>query len=354
MTEEIKFINHADKSLNKDFNRYEPIMGNDYIVIDWMMGNTCNYSCSYCHPTVYGGSIPWPEVDTGMKFVKRATDHYRSIGKNKIVWNLLGGEPTVWKDFSKFFTAVKEYDPDCIVRILTNGSRTLGWWERNKHLFDELIISFHPEKADYKHCTEVANILADAGVIVSIQVCMYPPMAEYCVEAAKYFHEHSRAAGVLAKSLQETLIDERTMLYEDEFLKEIRQYDGEPKALQPELRNSYEFEHALNQKKHNRPAYGKMMRFVNTHNGQQEFMQANDAMSSGRNSWEGWMCNIGTESLKVYENGNVTSGSACFGKLIHGTINDPDNIEFPTAGRVCEYEWCSCIADVEITKWRVE
>lgn len=350
MVQEIKFINNSNTSLNEDFNRYDPIMGNDYILIDWMMGNTCNYSCSYCHPTVYDGSLPWPEVETGIKFVKRATDHYRSIGKNKIVWNLLGGEPTVWKDFSKFFTAVKEYDPGCIVRILTNGSRTLGWWERNKHLFDELIISFHPEKADYKHCTEVANILADAGVLVSIQVCMYPPMAEYCVEAMKYFHEHCRASGIMAKSLQETLIDDRTMLYEDEFLKEMRKYDGEPKKLRTaDPRLTYE----LNKKKQSRPAYGKMMRFVNTYTGKTEFIQANDTMSSGRNSWRGWMCNIGIETLKVDEQGKVSSGSSCFTNLKHGTIQDPDNIEFPTAGRICEYDWCSCVADVEVTKYKI-
>ena len=76
---------------------------------------------------------------------------------------MLGGEPTVWKDFNEVFRQAKEYDPNCIVRMLTNGSRTLRYWEKNAKIFDEVIISYHPERADYKHCTEVSNILARAG-----------------------------------------------------------------------------------------------------------------------------------------------------------------------------------------------
>ena len=352
--QEIKFINRADTDSNESYNRYEPIMGNNYIVIDWQLSNVCNYSCTYCHPDVYDGTRPWPELDTAIKFMKLTTDHYRSIGKSKIVWNLLGGEPTVWKNFSKFFNSVKDYDPGCNVRILTNGSRTLNWWKRNANLFDEVIVSWHPERADYVHCTDVLNILYDAGVITSVQVCMYPPLEELCLEAAKYFYENSKCFNVSPKSLQETILDDRTFVYSEEFLKEIKQYQGQPKFLNPELRNSHEFEHELNKFKQSRNTYGKMMRFINTHTGKTEFIQANDTMAQGRNSWKGWMCNIGIETLTVNEFGRVSSGSSCFTKLSHGYISDPDKIEFPIAGRICEFEWCSCIADVETTKYRIE
>ena len=83
--QEIKFISKSNAQLNSEYNRYEPIMGNDYILIDWGLGNTCNYRCTYCDESSYGGDQPWPEVDTAFNFVKRTTDHYRSIGKQKIV-----------------------------------------------------------------------------------------------------------------------------------------------------------------------------------------------------------------------------------------------------------------------------
>ena len=352
--EEIKFINKPNISMNEKYNRYEPIMGNDYVVIDWMLGNTCNYSCTYCHPNIYGGTVPWPDVDIAFEFAKRTIDHYRSIGKDKIVWNLLGGEPTVWPKFEQFFRKVKEYDNNSLIRVLTNGSRTLRWWEKNKNLFDEIIISWHPERANYIHCTEVSNILAEAGVTTSIQVCMYPPLMDHCIDAAKYFHENSISSSVISKSLQETLIDDRTFVYDEEKIKEIRQYDGQPKKLHHEQRNTDDFEHDLNKSKINRPAFGKMMRFINTYTGEQEFIQGNETMSSGRNSWKGWMCNIGIETITIGLDGTVTSGSSCFGHINHGNIKNPMEIEYPTVGRICEYDWCSCILDVEVTKYRIK
>ena len=135
----------------------------------------------------HDGSVPWPDVDLTVKFIKRLVDHYRvhAPGK-KILWNMLGGEPTVWPKFNEVFAQAKEYDPNCIVRMLTNGSRTLRYWEKNAKLFDEVIISYHPERADYVHCTEVANILSNAGTQVSIQTCLYPPVIDKSLAACKY------------------------------------------------------------------------------------------------------------------------------------------------------------------------
>ena len=347
--EEIKFINKPNTHLNDDYDRYEPTMGNDYMVVDWLLGNTCNYKCSYCSPICNGGYSPWPDVDTAFKFVKRTTDHYKGIGK-RIVWNLLGGEPTVWPKFRDFFSKVKEYDPDCIIRVLTNGSRTISWWERNAHLFDEVIISWHPEQADYVHCCEVSNILVDSGVICSIQVCLYPPLSDKCIDAAKYYYENSKCIHISAKSLQESIVESKTMVYDKEFLDTVMKYDGQPKFW--EEKETDEAIHQENLYKFNRPTFGKMMRFVNSTTGKQEFVQSNELMAHGRNTWKGWMCNIGIEALTVELTGNVSSGSSCFLEVSHGNMKDPDNIVFPTTGLVCEYDWCSCIADVEITKYR--
>ena len=351
--QELKFISSPKEGANSNYNRYETIMGNDYIVVDWELGNTCNYSCTYCHEVVNGGSFGWPELDNAMAFVRRVTEHYHSIGKTKIVWNLLGGEPTVWKNLSKFLTLLKEYDNNCIIRTLTNGSRTISWWKRNAHLFDEVILSWHPEYADYKHCTEVSNILTTSGVATSIQVCMYPPVMDLCIEAAEYYYNNSICGSISVKSLQTDITKSQTFEYDEEMLNKARQFDGQPRLLDPELRNNNDFEHQSNITKMSRPAYGKMMRFVNSYTGETEFVQANELMSTGRNTWKGWMCNLGIESLRI-DKGIVTSGSSCFPNLIHGYTNDPDNIDFPSTGRICEQTWCSCIADVEMTKYRVE
>ena len=354
--QELKLIKDADTSYLKKYNRYESIMGNNAFHIDWMIGNTCNYACTYCDDMFHNGSVKWPDVDLTVRFIKRLVDHYREHAPSKrILWNMLGGEPTVWPKFDEVFRQAKEYDPSCIVRMLTNGSRTLRYWEKNAKIFDEVIISYHPERADYKHCTEVSNILSRAGVEVSIQTCLYPPLMDQCIDACKYFHENSLAGSHQAKALQVSLASHQTFHYDEEKLKEANKYNGEPKILQEAVKKDEDFEYQSNKKKFKRKVFGNMTRFINTNTGERElFQSSNIPMSGGYNTWKGWKCMIGMEALVIELDGNVTSGNSCFSYLKHGNIRDPENVKFPVDGVICPQTWCSCVADTEITKFKVK
>ena len=344
---ELKFISKPNIEANTNYNVFESIMGNEYIVIDWTMGNTCNYHCTYCPDWINDGSVGWPELEDFENFIEKCTSHYKSIGK-KLVWNLLGGEPTVWKYFTEACSIIKKYDPDSGIRILTNGSRTLRWWEKNGHFFDEVIISYHPENADYIHCCEVSNILYKHGVNVSIQVCLYPPLFETCLAAAEHYHNNSYSNSILIKALQEVLGSPKTFDYDKEKLAQIEKYSGLPR-----LRKLQDQEEKSIEQKFLRRFYGKMMRFIDTNTGKQEvFDSISELMIDGRNTFKGWHCNIGIDTLNIDMFGNVTSGSSCNHHINHGNVKDVTNINFPTSGLICEYDWCSCLQDVEASKYR--
>ena len=36
--------------------------------IEWTLGNTCNYNCSYCLPVLHDNSFPWIDLDESIKF----------------------------------------------------------------------------------------------------------------------------------------------------------------------------------------------------------------------------------------------------------------------------------------------
>ena len=40
-----------------------------WFVVNWCLGNICNFSCSYCPDGLHNGSIKWPELETVKKFV---------------------------------------------------------------------------------------------------------------------------------------------------------------------------------------------------------------------------------------------------------------------------------------------
>ena len=41
----------------------DDIFDNRVLRVNWHLGNTCTYKCSYCDPSLNSGDIPWPSVD---------------------------------------------------------------------------------------------------------------------------------------------------------------------------------------------------------------------------------------------------------------------------------------------------
>lgn len=340
--QELKLITQPDRSLLEKYNKFTSESEMDFVTIDWNMGNTCNYSCTYCDPHINGGTFPWPTADVAFDFVKRCTDHYKAMNKN-IMWNLLGGEPTVWKEFTAFFNRVKEYDPECRIRVLTNGSRTVNWWNKTAPFLDDIIISYHPESADIKHICDVSATLRDNNVFHTIQVCLYPPYLEQCYEAAEYFYNNSKCNSVIIKSLKTTLTSPETFQYDKDFLDDILQYDGEPVWTINNLSDD-----------ERRNVYAKDLLFTDSVDTLYIRGGGNELMRQGQNTWEGWDCYIGIETLVIGMDGRVTSGSSCNHECDLGNINDPISVQFPSEPTRCRWTWCSCLADIECTKVKPE
>jgi hypothetical protein len=48
----------------------------DWFVVNWCLGNTCNFECSYCPDALHDGSKRWPETQVIKNFIARVKDHY--------------------------------------------------------------------------------------------------------------------------------------------------------------------------------------------------------------------------------------------------------------------------------------
>ncbi len=159
---------------------------NPYLFVNWNMGNVCTYKCSYCSKELYDGSFPWPTIEEAIKTVKVLNRVYKKppYNKQKIIFELLSGEVTLWKELDRFLSFLKE--EEAIILIITNGVRNLNWWRENGSKFDRVTLSYHPEFANYKHMCDVSNLLVDLNIVTSVLVLMYPKLWEKCVEAHKY------------------------------------------------------------------------------------------------------------------------------------------------------------------------
>ena len=60
-------------------------------LVDWSMGSTCNYACSYCPTNLHDGKHQWPIEDQWVEILDAMYSHFQ----RPIQYVLSGGEPTV-------------------------------------------------------------------------------------------------------------------------------------------------------------------------------------------------------------------------------------------------------------------
>ena len=140
----------------------------DWFVVNWCLGNTCNYSCSYCPPNLHNGTNPWPTPDTIKNFILKIKETHPN---KKLYFEFTGGEVTLYKHFIDICQYCTEQGVK--VGLISNGSRTLRYWKENKQYFDHVCLSFHPEFGDADHFIEVVKILNN-DVRTHVNIMMSP------------------------------------------------------------------------------------------------------------------------------------------------------------------------------------
>ena len=57
----------------------------DWFVVNWCLGNTCNFECSYCPDDLHSGSIKWPEIEQIKQFMTRVAEQ---VAPRKVYYEL--------------------------------------------------------------------------------------------------------------------------------------------------------------------------------------------------------------------------------------------------------------------------
>ena len=144
---------------------------NDTVVIEFTIGNWCNFRCPYCFDDSNTGTHLPPKVnDILINNVNHMIKEIRSMYPTKhIRWTLSGGEPTAQKGFAKLLQALSTADNNSHVMLITNGTRPIAWWEENVQYVPHVILSVHPE-SNTEHNIKLAKVLSKNNVIGSINV----------------------------------------------------------------------------------------------------------------------------------------------------------------------------------------
>lgn len=313
----------------------------DVLSIRWNPNNVCNYSCHYCFDGSNAGTHKSPtDLDLTIKNFDCLISYYKKhLNKKKVILTISGGEPTLWKDLHTFIRKIKELH-DVYVIMITNGSRTLRWWEENGKLFDDVVISYHVAEANIDHCIGVADILYAFNISVTVNVMMD--------------HAHwSRAVISVDRMLSSS--KHKWSIQVSEIITDKYHYTEEQKDY-------------LKVNRKRIPPWWHSLRFIKTIL-LKSFYESRAFFDSGKivkaesqyyinNNWNhfsGWRCSIGLESIYIHWDGTIIG--ACWQKLynLNYSFNILDSnfteIFSPTLEPItCKALSCVCQPETHVSK----
>lgn len=297
---------------------------NDWFVVNWCLGNTCNFKCSYCPSGLHDGSKRWPDIETVKAFILKVKSQHPN--KN-LYFEFTGGEVTLYKHFTELCKFCN--DNEVKVGIISNGSRTIRFWEEHKQYLDHICLSYHPEFSNADHFIDVVKLVHDE-VRTHVNIMMSPEKFDSCCAVAERITEINN----ISMALQPLIVDFGDTLYE----------------YSPQQQEVFDKQHELFSKKikftKRVEYYRGAMREVYA-DGSSQVKSAHRFIADKTNDWSGWKCFAGVEQLIVDMDGRIYRGWCKVGGAI-GHIEQEINL--PTTPVLCNKTMCHCNYDIMSTK----
>ncbi len=309
--------------------------------------DVCNFNCSYCLASnVNLNKFRYPKnLDLVVKNFRRMFDCYTAkLGKSRFrIMFTGGGEPTLWPHIEDFCKQLKSTH-DVYTSLITNGSRTLRWWEDNSKYFDNVVLSTHHEFVNIEHHCNVADALYERGSKVTAIMLMDASHWDKCIGMVDRMHQSRHPWFIEAKAIVEApnrgmdVYTEDQLNYLKQSLKRIPSSDWVIKRYN-ELR-----------------PYESIAMFSD---GDIRPMKPADYIVNNWYNFKGWSCNIALEEVFVNFDGSVKGGcgtSPWEGKdfnIFSENFFDQFNLDLEITPVICPKNECYCQQETHNTKVKV-
>jgi len=284
----------------------------DSVHVEWNLGKRCNLDCTYCPAEIHDNFSP----HTNIKVLKDAVDALAEIGK-PIRLSLTGGEPCVHPDIQELLEhASQRLD---WVTVTSNGTRTPKFYADLP--VNYIVFSLHFEDIQWAKQVETITLFNQLNEIQNNFDFHVNVMAhhEYMLKVKQAV---DRFAGHNIKYA----------------IRRIRWTEGNHDVFDDMRYDGKDLEWILKQ---NATAEPNVL--VDG-----EMMHANDVIKQNLNQFKGWSCNAGIESLMINWDGEVHRATCRVGGSL-GNIYD-GSFEPPEKPIICTRNFCTCAADIPLTK----
>ena len=283
----------------------------DQIKVEWNLGKRCNYDCSYCPSSIHDNYSPHTPIDT----LERAVDRLCELGKPLRI-SLTGGEPAVHPDIEDLFDYFKRKNIFWI-NLTTNGTRSASWYLQNEMFFNHIVFSLHFEH-DWQRVLHTINQFYDSTE------------REFFVNVMAHHDHMDSVRTVVAQLIQKGI----------KFaIRRVRWTEGDHNIFDDMRYDGKDLEWLLSMDATANP---------NCRVDNERIVHANDIIKKHENQFKGWTCNAGLESLMINWDGEVHRATCRVGGSL-GNIYE-GNFVAPSDPVICTRDWCTCAADIPLTK----
>jgi MoaA/NifB/PqqE/SkfB family radical SAM enzyme len=245
--------------------------------------------------------------------------------------NLTGGEVTTHPQITELMTVIRENGAK--VKIDTNGVRTPRWYAEYGHLADVWCMCFHPSQ--HKFNIERVRALTDKALTL-IYLMMDPKHWDLAME---WYTELKQVKNIKLIVLRPV----------DNWAGANYQYIWQPQQLEfLKTEPSWQF---TDQRRAELELSHAWMLDTDTiafwDDGSQSVLDPDMLMKTGINSFTGWECHAGKESLMIHPEGTVYWGNCARESLGHYSTFDIESINKTYK---CTFDWCTCGSDIRASK----
>lgn len=281
----------------------------DYIKIEWNLGKRCNLDCTYCPAYIHDNY----SKHTDISILKKTVDKLASLDK-PVRLSLTGGEPSVHPKIEELLYHIR-YKGIEWLSMTTNATRPYTWYLDQQKYITQYVFSLHFESEYSKHLYTILSVVEASSIPILIHIMAH--------------HQHMLKVREAVKVLENT----------PHVIRRIRWTEGDH-DLFDDLRYDYEDLEWIKERNGTAKA--------NCVIDDIEEMHANEIIKLHLNKFKDWTCNAGIESLMINWDGEVYRATCrvggSLGNIYDGTFNIPED---PI---VCTRNFCTCEADIPITK----
>lgn len=295
----------------------------------WILGRFCNYNCSYCWPYARSDKLDYRELKVYKNTVDEIKRQARKNGFTEFHWSFSGGEPTAYKDL---IGLVKHLDdgpqtPYQSIHMTTNLSPGSKWWKNWCEVTSNLqrrsiTASHHDEFAKEQEFGDKCLQLMYENVYVTINQVMVPE---------KFYELYEKCQRFVNRGINVTLKPQSDPTAS-------RVVDGYTKEMIDLMQIKFP------QQSQGEDLYQILL--YEADGTEHKFDQAERFNAYGFNTFSGWTCNAGYQSVIIRGN-EVKRGYSCRDIPI-GTLEKFDLRVRPPK---CITETCVSSADSKIPKW---